>query len=264
MDNEQVVDNKSSMMGEMKSSPKPTAPDAQVEGAQSGEANWYLMDGVPGVGDKPEYLSPKYKTLAEQARAYNELHKTLVNTQGAPEQYEFGEYQGYVNPEDPAMLKFMNFAKQNRFSQDAFSEIVGTLVEYEKGKQPDINKEIERLGPDGAKKIATVQQWAENTFSQDALDTIGKIAKNADVINLLDEMRQYVHHNASQPPGNNMAENMFTKLTVREVEAEMQQNYKRYQDDPRYRAEIQAKFAQAVGEDQRITVLQHNGGAVGC
>ena len=242
---------KASIMEGLKSSPKSTVPDAAPNTVvpPSGEANWYLMDGVAGVGEKPEYLSPKYKTMAEQAKAYNELHKTLVNTAGAPEQYELGEYEQYIPVTDPHMQKLMNFAKTNRFSQDAFKEIVGTLVEYEKSKAPDIDAEIAKLGVDGAKKIATVQTWAENTFSQEALDTIGKIAKNADVINLLDEMRQYVHHNASQPPGSNQAGEPFTRLTVAEVEAEMKSNYKRYTSDPRYRAEIQAKFKQAVGEE---------------
>lgn len=238
---------KSSLMEGLKSSPKPTAP-APIESVTP-TADWWLADGVPGVGEKPDYLSPKYKTLAEQAKAYDELYKTVRNTSGAPEQYEFGEYAEHVDPANPHMQKFMNYAKENRFSQDAFKEIVGTLVEYQKGQLPNIDAEIAKLGPDGARKIETVQTWAENTFSQEALDTIGKIAKNADVINMLDEMRQYVHHTASQPPGSNMAGEPFVKLTRSEVEAEMKQNYKRYTSDPRYRAEISEKFRQAVGDE---------------
>jgi hypothetical protein len=36
-------------------------------------------------------------------------------------------------------------------------------------------------------------------------------------------------------------------LTVEDVQAEMLQNYTRYQNDPGYRAQISAKFEQAVG-----------------
>jgi len=237
---------KTSIMGELKSAPKPVDAPIQVE---TSSPEWYLAENVPGVGARPDYLSPKYKTMAEQAKAYNELHKTIVNTQGAPEQYDISEYDKYVKADDPHMQKLMSFSKQNRFSQEAFKEIVGTLVEYEKAKAPNIDKEIERLGPDGAKKIETVQRWAENTFSQAALDTLGKITTNAEVINLLDEFRQYTHVHAVSVPGSNQAGESFTRLSVAEVEAEMHSNYGKYTSDPRYRAEIQAKFRQAVGEE---------------
>ena len=147
-----VTETKTTMMEGLKPAAKSSTPplaDSQSMPTES-SANWWLTDGVPGVGQKPEYLSPKYKTLAEQAKAYNELHKTLVNTQGAPEQYEFGEYEQHLDFNNPSMQKFMNFAKTNRFSQDAFKEIVGTLVEYQKGQIPNIDAEIARLGPDGA------------------------------------------------------------------------------------------------------------------
>lgn len=241
---------KSSIMEGLKSSPKSTTVEpASAAESNSTTADWYFADGVPGVGSKPDYLSPKYKTLAEQAKAYDELYKTVRNTSGAPEQYELGDYGNVIKADNPHMQKLMNYAKENRFSQDAFQEIVGTLVEYEKSQQPNIDAEIAKLGVDGATKIKTVQTWAENTFSQEALDTIGKIAKNADVINMLDEMRQYVHHTASQPPGSNMAGEPFVKLTVAEVEAEMKSNYKRYTNDANYRREIQEKFRQAVGDE---------------
>ena len=249
---------KSSMMEGLKSSPKPalsaTALSAELSATSpSPTTDWWLAEGVAGVGPKPEYLNPKYKTLADQARAYEELYKTVRATAGAPEQYDFTEFEGKVDINNPHLQKFTQFAKQNRFSQDAVKEILGTVLEYENSKLPNINKEIERLGPDGPRKIETVQRWAENTFSDKALETIGKIATNADVIEFLDELRQFSHHQqTTQVPGSNAAPTEFKRESVREIEAEMKLNYssgKNYVNNPAYRAEISARMQQAVGEE---------------
>jgi len=223
-----------------------TSPDdMSTESPQSG---WWYDDNVPGVGQKPEYLNSKYKTLAEQAKATNELHKMLVNTSGAPDHYELGQYTDVIPSDDPALIKFLGFAKNNRFSQDAVTEILGTFVEHVKSKEPDIDKEIAKLGENAAQKITTVQTWAENTFNQKTLDTISKISKNAEVIEFLDEMRQYSINLRSQPPGSNQAGEPFVKLTVKEVEQEMASNYDRYVKDAGYRKQIEAKFEQAIGD----------------
>ena len=60
---------------------------------QHQEPSWYLMEGIPGQGDRPDFLEPKYKTMAEQAKAYKELQKALGATNGAPDDYDFGEYK---------------------------------------------------------------------------------------------------------------------------------------------------------------------------
>lgn len=235
----------SSLMEGMKSG-KPATVDTAAP-APPNTADWFFAEGIPGQGARPDFLDTKYKSMAEQAKAYKSLEKTLGATGGAPDQYDFGEYGDILDTSNPNIQEFMAYAKDNRITQDAFSKTLNTFVKYSQSQQPDMSKEIEKLGPDANKRIETVRRWAENNLSESAIDTIGRIAKGADVIELLDELRQFQYHEAQQPPGTTSQAGDFVKLTVAEIEAEMQSNRHQYMNDPRYRAEIQKKFEQAVG-----------------
>lgn len=211
------------------------------------KSEWYFDEGVPGVGNKPEYLDPKYKTLAEQAKAYKEVRKAMGALKGAPEEYDFGSHKEYIDSSNPKIQDFIKYAKENKFEQEAFSKIIETFVDYSKSKEPNLDEEIAKLGPQGAQKIETIKRWAENNFSQKALDAIGKFATNADAVEFLDELRQYQSHVDSQPPGNDAPAQDFKPLTRSDVENEMKQNYKQYTQDPVYRAKITKMFEQAIG-----------------
>ena len=208
---------------------------------------WYIDEKTPGTGPRPDYLETKYKSMADQAKAYKELQKTLGATSGAPEEYTFDGFQDVIDITNPHLQEFVSYAKQNRVSQDAFNKTLDTFVNYQKSFAPNIDEEVAKLGPDGARKIDTVRRWAESNLSENSLKTIGKIGTTAEVIEFLDEMRQNQFHNSTQIPGQTSMSGDFIKLSVADVEAEMQQNYKRYNEDPRYRAEIAKKFEQAVG-----------------
>ena len=50
-----------------------------------GEGEFFLSEGIKGVGDLPEwYKADKYKSIAEQAKAYTELEKKFGGFTGAP------------------------------------------------------------------------------------------------------------------------------------------------------------------------------------
>ena len=52
------------------------------------EASWHYAEGVPGQGDKQEFLKDKYANITEQAKAYTELESRFGSFTGAPEAYE--------------------------------------------------------------------------------------------------------------------------------------------------------------------------------
>ncbi|HWY34770.1 MAG TPA: hypothetical protein VNX68_08990 [Nitrosopumilaceae archaeon] len=208
---------------------------------------WFLADGVPGVGPKPDFLDDKYPNLAEQAKAYKEVRKALGAQAGAPDAYDFGEYKALIDLDNQHIKDYLNYARENRISQDAFSQTIKTFIEYDKSRAPNIDLEIKKLGEDGARRIETVQKWAENNLSDKSLKTIGEIGTRADVIEMLDELRQYQHHNATVLPGSDDAANSFKPLSKAEVQQEMIDNYSKYKNDAAYRASITKKFEQAVG-----------------
>ena len=210
------------------------------------KVEWWLADGVPGQGPRPEYLDDKYANLAEQAKAYKEVRKALGAQAGAPEAYDFGELIDHMDVSNPAIKDFMTYAKENKISQDAFTKTLKTFIDYDKARQPNLDEEVKKLGEDGAKRIETVQRWAENNLSEKSLKTIGEIGTRAEVIEMLDELRQYQHHQAVVIPKGDEAV-QFKPLSKAEVQEEMIANYSKYKTDSRYRAEISAKFEQAVG-----------------
>ena len=211
------------------------------------KADWYLADGIPGVGPKPDFLDDKYPNLAEQAKAYREVRKALGAQSGAPEAYDFGQLVDEIDINNPAIKDYMIYAKENRINQDMFAKTLKTFSEYQKSKQPNIDEEIKKLGDDGAKRIETVQRWAENNLSEKSLKTIGEIGTKAEVIELLDELRQYQHHHAVVLPVGDNAATQFKPVTKAEVTEEMINNYSKYKTDSRYRAEIMSRLEQAVG-----------------
>lgn len=222
--------------------PEPVAPEAPAAGAE-----WYLMDGVPGHGPRPDWLLPKYSNAAEQAKAYPSLHKALGAQQGAPEEYVYGELAQDLDLDNPVLKEFQIYAKENRLSQEAFERVHKTYVELDRSKRPDVDKEIAKLGPNGIEKVKTVQNWVKNNFSEEAAKILDKLPPTAESVNFLDELRQKAFHHQTRVPGSTEAGTEFRKLTVAEVESEMAANYDRYQNDATYRAQIHEKFEQAVG-----------------
>lgn len=225
---------------------KPAPAPAPTETTPSND--WFVMDGVKGTGERPSYLSPKYKTLADQAKAYPELEKKLGANKIVPDKYDLEKYKETINAEDTHIQKLLHVAREKQLDQGALEGVLDVYSEYLNNNKPDYSKEIEKLGPKGREKISTVAQWAQNTLSAESVEIINKIGHSADVINLLDELRQYQVHSQSQVPGQQPV-TPFTRITVAEVETEMKQNMARYSVDAKYRAEIKAKFAQALGED---------------
>lgn len=218
-----------------------------VDTAHSHEADWYLAEGIPGSGVRPDYLESKYKSVADQARAYKEAQKLIGSASSAPESYDFGELTTQIDIDNPHIVEFVNLAKENKIQQDTFVKALKSFVDYDNSRKPDVNTEIAKLGADGAQKITTLQTWVKNNLSPSSAKALENLPVKAEVITMLDELRQ-MHVNAmSKVPSNVDAAATFKVLTVADVEAEMLQNYTRYQNDAGYRAQISAKFEQAVG-----------------
>jgi len=234
----------SGLLGDLKS----VRPDLSVVPDQNIGTEWFVRDGVKGEGDRPEWLLKKYGyNLEKQAQALPHAEKMIGSTQGAPEEYDFGQYKESFDLADPNIQEFIQFSKINRLSQDVFSKAIDTFVKYAQARTPDHSKELEKLGPDGAQKIQTVTLWAQNNLSPKSLATLSEICDTADVVEFLDEIRQYQYHQRSQPPIGSVVPNSFTPLTKAQVESEMASNYSRYCNDKAYRDEIAKKFEQAVG-----------------
>lgn len=225
------------------------AQPPQAPSAQSSD-DWFFMDGVKGEGARPDYFEPKYKTLADQAKAYKELASKLGVR--APDKYDMSKYSDKVDTSNEHVLGLLTFAKEKNLGQDVVDGIFDTYSKVVDGNRIDYAKEIEKLGSGGRQKIETVATWAANTLSESAIATINRMGHTAEFINLLDEMRQFQSYanQSAQPPGVTVAPAPFKVETTEAIEKELlvPANSKRYLDDEGYRTEIHERLQRATGE----------------
>ena len=108
------------------------------------EPSYYLADGVPGTGEAPDYYkADKYKTVADQAKAYTNLekmHGELANKfqsfTGAPEQYEVVAPEGIeLSQDDPLVSAAFEWGKENNLNQDGFNSLVELYATIEASKE---------------------------------------------------------------------------------------------------------------------------------
>lgn len=218
-------------------------PDPLRDGVEA----WFIDEGIQGQGPRPDYLKGKYKTVADQARAYNEIEKKLGGLTGAPESYNLDNVKEQIDLENPYLKDFLNIAKESRLNQDSVQKMMGTLADYQNSFIPDQQKELAKLGADGEKRYQVLDQWAKNSLSAKAQETFAVIPKTSEVIEFLDEMRQMQAKGRSQPPGNADHAHSLRPPSVAEVRQKMADNPDKYNSSPEFRAQISRELAQALG-----------------
>lgn len=144
------------------------------------ESNWLLNEGVNGAGEKPEWFNDKkYKNVAEQAKAYNELRKKLGDV---PNEYKLDLGESYkdmeISSEDPLLVTYNKYAKENKLSNKAYNSLVKMFVDFQKNntetqqKQFAENqtKELDAIGVDAKQKLEELGDWYAQNFGEDSLE----------------------------------------------------------------------------------------------
>ena len=125
-------------------------PEATPDPNGVPDKTWYWDEGIPGNGDRPEWLKGKYGKVVDQAKAYLEAEKAMgANGAAVPESYDWGTYSELFDVENPALTEFKNKAKELKLSQEAFNILVDPFAQYHKSLIPDTDAEIAKLGQIG-------------------------------------------------------------------------------------------------------------------
>jgi len=227
------------------------------EGAANNNA-WFLAEGVAGQGEKPDYfIDTKYKSLAEQAKAYPELVKTHGELatrfgafSGAPEKYdvklpdELKEVE--FDHEDPLFKDFEVFAKESNMSNDSFNKLLSVYARYEKYVQESAANEekaylVEEVKKLGGEKWSTERQeikdWIQNRLPVELQETAKEFGNSAANVQLL----KYLMKQSQFPtiPGNNGNKSSSTPSDLAAMMAD-----KRYLIDQNYQKMVDAKYAE--------------------
>jgi hypothetical protein len=205
----------------------------------TGSEEWFWAEGVKGEGIKPEFMSDKYKTVADQAKAYKESMRALAKN--VPETYEID-----INPElvkagldidieSPHMQQFEQFARENGMTNDQVNGALNIYLESLKDlhgvKQENIvahqKAEMEKLGQDAPKIIAQINNWAENNLDEAETKSLREFADSAERITFLKKLINKTTTSTANLPTHGV--NMST----------VNRDYiKQLQSDPRYARDL--------------------------
>jgi len=153
-----------------------------------GEGEYFLTENVKGSGDTPEwYKADKYKSVAEQAKAYTELEKKFGGFTGAPK-------DGYTGPEgiesnDALLQELTEFASKTNMSQEAFGE-AWELLSAQNGAAEVVSREqeIAKLGDNAGERIKQVEGFLKNNLDSDDYEKVMDLVTDAKSIELVEAL----------------------------------------------------------------------------
>lgn len=211
-------------------------------GTKQEGASWFYDENLPGQGERPEWLKDKYKTAADQAKAYNELDKKLGNFKGAPEEYDtsipdmpdFQFEQG-----DPMLDDFLKLAKESNASQEFVTKALAHYVKSQQFYSPDPEQEIQKIGVNAKAEISQLSEWASQRLDKNEMEVFKGMVTTAESFKVLQKLRRAA---TSQPEvsvdrktavNNGMAQ--ISERQLNEMIADP-----RFSTDPLYRKEVEA------------------------
>lgn len=150
------------------------------------EPSYYLADGIAGTDDKPDwFIDSKYKTVAEQAKGYNELRKQFGSFTGAPEKYEEFTPEGFeINKDDPMLESAKEWAKTQNMSQDGFNSMVEMYAQVRAGEEKAINDYAEE-------QKAQIENFDSRSKNVNDFLKANEMEALADMIGSKDQMEQF-------------------------------------------------------------------------
>ena len=177
------------MSEEVEQAVEETTNDTLLDQAEPtlAEGEYFLAEGIKGVGETPEWLDKKYKTVSDQAKGYAELSKS-----GAFK----GSKDGYQPPEgvekDDALYQELEaFATKTNMSADAFGEAWELLTAQEQAVE-EVSQELElqKLGDNAQTRIKNVEGFMKNNLDPDTYERARSLVTTADNIELVEMLVQ--------------------------------------------------------------------------
>lgn len=206
---------------------------------------WFYAENIPGTGERPEWLKEKYKSAEDQAKAYGDLEKKLGAYKGAPDEYDLSLGEEFKSTQfdknNPVLQEFLSSAKEQGMSQESITHILQSYAKMEAINQPNLDKEMERLGVNGKQDLQILAQWASNHFTKEELTTFKSMVKTADHMKIFDKMRRQMTKADTVPTNTRTPHESAEK--VRQMIHDP-----RYDTDSSYREEVRQKLALLMGE----------------
>ncbi len=218
------------------------APPESSEGANEDNApNWFWDENTPGSGERPAWLSEKFKTVADAAKNYTELEKRLGS---APKEYDFSKAEEWLDPDYEPIQKMAEYAKSRHVPQDVIDNMLESVGKYLNEFTPSLEEERSKLGDNAKDRLTVLNNWMKSNFSEDAFNAITANLRTADAVIALEEVRRKMMSDNTLIENGNSETN--TTVTLAEIQNEIRNNYDKYKTDSKYRGEVQKRMELAA------------------
>lgn len=229
----------------------PAAP-ATAPAPAAGTPKWYLAEKIGGEGDPPDwYKGEKYKSVAEQAKAYVELEKRFGAFTGSPADgvYKVNIPQGFAGEFDvqhPLFQELNTWAKGSNLSQKGYDEVIGLLARYEASQSPDMAAIKASLGDNADSRISTLNQFAKSNLKDDEYQAFREAqtgANAASVFKAFEALMGKVRAPAMPAPGADVPGAVPSGLAeIDAMQAKRNEKGERLYDvDPKYRRDVEQR-----------------------
>lgn len=206
---------------------------------------WAWAEGLKGNGEKPDWLNGRYKSVADQAKAYTELEKRFGEFKGAPKEgYQLDTIEG-LEKDSPLLQQFSKTFAELNLSQSGFERVVNEFVSTHASiAKASAAEEMKKLGPQGQQMIKETNQWIQNNFPPDVVKAIQGWVMTAEDIKALDMIRSF--QPISKIPNASDMSNTAIFESLEQVKTEKNSNWTKYKDDANYRKNLDDRMAAAV------------------
>jgi hypothetical protein len=220
-----------------------------------GEGEFFLSDGIKGVGDQPEwYKADKYKSVAEQAKAYTELEKKFGGFTGAPKDGYSG-IEG-VDSDDALWQELVSFGEKTNMSQSAMNDAWELLsAQDQAAEEVSMEVELQKLGDNGVERVKVVEQYMKNNLDGDTYERLRYAVNSAEAVELIEALVK------STAPAKLPIDGYIEPggITWEDIESEM---YKKSDNgqylrsvDPNHEAKIQRMMKEFGGDKPNVRVV---------
>ena len=152
------------------------------------EGEYFLSDNVKGVGEMPEwYKADKYKSVAEQAKAYTELEKKFGGFTGAPKD-GYAVYDG-VESDDALWGELVEFGNSTNMSQSALNQAWELLTAQEQAiEEVSVEAEMAKLGDNAVERIKVVERYMKNNLDSNTYEELRYAVNSAESVQLIEAL----------------------------------------------------------------------------
>jgi len=255
-----------------------TVDNAPVENAPVPEvtnepiANEPAPAATPEEVTAPEWLQSKYVTdgksqdesIAEQAKAYNELSGKFGSFTGSPDEYSVGlseelkEAGVTLESDDPMIVAAMEFAKESNMSQEGFAGMVNlyAMQQLADSKANDEYRadQMKALGTDAESRIKNITDWAGAKLDSETFDALKSLTTSAESVKVFEQIIAMTR-NASVDVDDSQNNSGLSAADVSAMQFEKDSNgNRRIQTDPAFKAQYEKamKDVHGTGEHRQM------------